>query len=155
MVEDFLSQKGVGFVKKDVSVDTSAAQELVSNTGQMGVPVTIVNGQTIVGFDKVKLEEALSKKQRPFFGASVADASKITAKQGSGIIIGAYVGRVKPSSPAQRAGLIAGDIITELNMQNIANATDFEKTVSKVSKGSRFSIVFLRRDKKISMDGTF
>jgi len=153
MVEDFLSQKGIGFTKKDVSLDPSVAQELVSNTGQMGVPVTLINGQTIVGFDKTKLEQAINQKQWPSFGASIADASKITARQGDSIVLGAYVGKVKPSLPAQRAGLVAGDIIIELNMKNIANAMDFENAVSKLNKGSRFSIVFLRGDTKLSSEG--
>jgi S1-C subfamily serine protease len=153
MVEDFLSQRGVGFTKRDVSIDPNAAQELISSTGQMGVPVTLINGQTIVGFDREKLEQALNQKQRPSFGASVADASKITAKQGTGIILGAYIGKIKPNSSARRIGLAPGDIITELNMQNIANATDFENAVSKLSKGSRLTIVFLRGDKKLSSEG--
>jgi len=155
MVEDFLSQKRVAFTKRDVSIDPSAAQELVSSTGQMGVPVTLINGQTIVGFDRVKLEQALNQKHRPSFGASVADASKITARQGTGLILGAYVGKTKPGSAAERSGLIPGDIITELNMQNVANSTDFEKAISKLSKGSRFSIVILRGDKKLSSEGIF
>jgi S1-C subfamily serine protease len=120
----------------------------------MGVPVTLINGRTIIGFDREKLEQALNQKQRPSFGASVADASKITAKRGTGIILGAYIGKVKPNSSAQLIGLTPGDIITELNMQNIANATDFENAVSKLSKGSRLTIVFLRGNKKLSSEGS-
>jgi glutaredoxin len=153
MVEDFLSQRRIGFTKRDISLDTSAAQELMNRTGQMSVPVTIINGETIVGFDREKLEQALNQNQRPSLGMSVADASKITAKQGTVLILGAYVGKVKPGSSAKRAGLIPGDIVTELNMQNIANATDFEKAISKLGKGSRFSIVFLRGNKKITSEG--
>jgi glutaredoxin len=52
MVKEFLSQRGIGFKEYDVSRDPSAAQELVRSTGQMGVPVTVINGQAIVGFDR-------------------------------------------------------------------------------------------------------
>jgi len=108
MVKEFLSQKGISFQERDVSINQSYAQELVKSTGQMGVPVTVINGQTVVGFDRGRLEQLLTKtqtSQRPPFGASIADASKITAKQGSGIILGAYIGSVRPGSVAERIGL--------------------------------------------------
>ena len=42
MVKEFLSRKGISFTEKDVSVDQSAARELVNRTKQMGVPVTFI-----------------------------------------------------------------------------------------------------------------
>ena len=158
MVKEFLSQRGVGFEEHDVSRDRAAAQELVSRTGQMGVPVTIIDGQTIVGFDRARLEQALSRRQqsqRPPFGAAIADASKITARQGLGMIFGAYIGKIKPGSVADRIGLVQGDIITELNMQPIANADALEDALSRLSKGSRISLVFLRDNKTLSTEETF
>src|SRR4030043_156840 len=94
MVKDFLSQRGISFEERDVSRNSSYAQDLVRSTGQMGVPVTIINGEVVVGFDRGRLEQVTTQTrtgQRPPFGASIADASRITAKQGSGIILGAYV----------------------------------------------------------------
>jgi len=58
MVKEFLSQRGVSFEERDVPQNPSYAQEL-SKTGQMGVPVTIINGQTVVGFDRSRLEQLL------------------------------------------------------------------------------------------------
>jgi glutaredoxin 3 len=153
MVKEFLSQRGIGFVERDVSRDRSAAQELVSSTGQMGVPVTVINGQTIIGFDQARLEQALSQRQRPTLGVSVADASRITARQGTGITLGAYVGKVRPGSSAARIGLAPGDIITELNMQNIANAQDFENAIARLNRGNRVSLVFLRGNQKLTGEG--
>ena len=108
MVKEFLSQRGIGFQERDVSRNPTYAQELVSNTGQMGVPVTIINQQAVIGFDRSKLEQLLTQTQvgqRPSFGASIADASKITAKQGTGLTLGAYIGRVRPGSVAERLRL--------------------------------------------------
>jgi serine protease Do len=93
--------------------------------------------------------------QRPSFGASIADASKITAKQGSGITLGAYVGRIKPGSVAERIGLAPGDIITELNMKRITNAGDLERALFNLNRGSRFSLVFLRGNKTMTAEGKF
>jgi S1-C subfamily serine protease len=154
MVKEFLSLRGIRFTERDVSRDRSIAQELINSTGQMGVPVTIIDGKTIVGFDREKFEEAINQGQRPSFGVSAADASKITARQGTGITLGAYVGRIRPGSPAEKAGLAPGDIITELNMQNIANVADFERAVARLSRGNRFSIVFLRANQTLTSEGT-
>jgi len=154
MVKEFLSQRGIGFEERDVSRDPLAAQELVRNTGQMGVPVTIIDGQMLVGFDRVRLEQILSQQQESSLGASVADASKITAQQGIGITLGAYVGKVRPGSLAERAGLSPGDIITEVNMQRIANADNLERAISKLSKNSRVSLVFIREKKEFTTEGT-
>jgi len=158
MVKEFLSQRGINFEERDVSRDPSYAQELVSSTGQMGVPVTIINGQIVVGFDRGRLEQLTSQTQagrRPRFGASIADASKITARQGLGITLGAYVGRVRPGSIAARIGLAPGDIITELNMKPIANAGDLEDALSTLDSGSRFSLIFLRGDNTMTTEGVF
>ncbi len=153
MVKEFLSQKGVSYRERDISLDSSAAQEVVEKTGQMGVPVTVIDTQVIVGFDRARLEQALGSQQKPSFGATIADASKITAKKGLGITLGAYVGKVRQSSVADRVGLAPGDIIKELNMQRIANANDLEAAISKLSRGSRFSIVFIRGNQEFSAQG--
>ena len=158
MVKEFLSQRGIGFEERDVSRNPSYGQELVRSTGQMGVPVTIINGQMVVGFDRGRLEQLLTQtqtRQRPSFGASIADASKITAKQGSGITLGAYVGKVTPGSVAERIGLVTGDIVTELNMKRIANAGDLEHAIASLNNGSRFSLVFLRGNKTMTTEGIF
>ncbi|MDD5289329.1 MAG: glutaredoxin domain-containing protein, partial [Dehalococcoidales bacterium] len=137
MLKEFLSQRGIAFEERDVSANPAAAQELMRSTGQMGVPVTIIDGQTVVGFDQPRLEYILSQRQegqRLSFGAMIADAGKITARQGSGITLGAYIGKVRLASPAERAGLLAGDIITEINMRRIANAEDLEHAISSLSR---------------------
>ncbi|MFC2067428.1 PDZ domain-containing protein [Chloroflexota bacterium] len=156
MVKEFLSQRRTGFEERDVSRDPSAAQELVKSTGQMGVPVTIIDGKTVVGFDQARLEQLLVQSQigqSPSFGASIADASKITARQGSGITLGAYIGKVRPGSVAQRIGLTPNDIITELNLQHIAKASDLERALANLNRGSHFSLVFLRGKNTMTAEG--
>ena len=158
MVKEFLSQRGIGFQERDVSRNPSYAQELVKSTGQMGVPVTIINKQTVIGFDRARLEQLLAQSQvgqRPTFGASIADASKVTAKQGSGITLGAYVGSVRPGSVSERIGLAPGDIITELNLHRIANADDLERALANLNRDSRFSLVFLRGNRTITAEGIY
>ena len=60
-LKDFLKEKGVEFEELDVSVDREAAQEMISKSGQMGVPQIEINGKIIVGFDQGAIEEELKK----------------------------------------------------------------------------------------------
>ena len=146
-MKEFLSQRGVKFTEHDVSLDRNAAAEMVQKTGQRGVPVITVNGQVVVGFDRARLEHLLANKgdgRRPSFGLQVADASKIAQKYGVVPVFGALVGAVKPGSAGARAGLMQGDIITEVNLHPVRNADDLEHALSGLSPGNRVMITFLR-----------
>ena len=59
-VKDFLKEKKIKFEDIDVGKDQKAANEMVEKSGQMGVPVTDVDGTIIVGFDKEAIEKALA-----------------------------------------------------------------------------------------------
>lgn len=58
-VKDYLKEKNVDFEDVNVGVDREAAMEMVSKSGQMGVPVLDINGTIIVGFDVEGINEAL------------------------------------------------------------------------------------------------
>jgi S1-C subfamily serine protease len=148
MVEEYLSQKGVDFEERDVSENQAYAEELVRTTGQMGVPVTLINGQTVIGFDRPRLEQALSQAQKASLGATVADAGKM-----GGAVRGAYIGNVKAGSAAVKMGLTAGDIIVEVNKQPINSAADLERALSRLSQGSRISLVFVRDNQRLGTEG--
>lgn len=57
--KDYLKQKNVAFQNIDVSTDKSGLDEMVKVSGQMGVPVIVVDQEVIVGFDRDRLEELL------------------------------------------------------------------------------------------------
>jgi glutaredoxin-like YruB-family protein len=48
--KQFFQAKGVSFTEKNVGVDRVAAQEMITKSGQMGVPVIDIDGEVIVGF---------------------------------------------------------------------------------------------------------
>ena len=85
--------------------------------------------------------------------ASIADASRITASLGPGTKFGAYIGKVRPGSACEKAGLEAHDIITEFNLHPIANANDLERQLARLHKGSHFSLVFLRGSNTVTAEG--
>lgn len=157
MVKQLLARRGVRFTEKDVSVDQQAGEEMYRLTGQMGVPVTVIDGKAIIGFDEPALEDALksapqTQEARPSFGARVGDASRVLQSRGQAPVLGAYVGNVQPETPAGRAGLQAGDIIIEFNGRPIGGADDLEKGLSDAAPRSRVSMVFLRGEQKLRAD---
>lgn len=58
MVKEFLSQKGVRFVERDVATDEEAMRDL-AKLGYMTTPVIVVDGEVVVGFDRKRLEQLL------------------------------------------------------------------------------------------------
>ncbi len=56
--KEFLSQKGIEFEERDVSKDEAALEEL-QKRGLMTTPVTLIDGDAVVGFDQAKLAKLL------------------------------------------------------------------------------------------------
>jgi len=56
--KNFLKEKSVEFEEKNVSSDMEARNELME-MGFMGVPIILVDGETVEGFNKGKLEKLL------------------------------------------------------------------------------------------------
>ena len=59
-VKSYLREKGFRFRDVDVSKDQKAAQDVVRKTGQMGVPVILINNRPIVGFNKTEIDRLLN-----------------------------------------------------------------------------------------------
>jgi glutaredoxin 3 len=142
-VKQFLTQRGVPFVEKDVSADQEAAMEMVRRTGQQGVPVIEIDGQFVVGFDQSRLEHLLKNMTGPTLGVSVANASRHAPKVGHG----AYIGKVRPGSPAQRAGLQKGDVITQVGSRSIPDAATLVDLSSRIAPGQDVRVRFVRGDR--------
>jgi S1-C subfamily serine protease len=118
------------------------------------VPVVTVDDQVVVGFDRPRLEMLLSHAgpKRPSLGISIADASRMAVKAGVLPVFGALVGKVAPSSSAERAGLKPGDIITEINLRPINKAADLEKVLESLATGARLAFVVTRGAQKLTLN---
>jgi serine protease Do len=57
---------------------------------------------------------------------------------------GAIFGRPRPGSPAARAGIEAGDVITAINGTPLARARDFAPIISKQAPGSAIYLTTFR-----------
>jgi S1-C subfamily serine protease len=134
---------GVAFKEYDVSVDRAAAQEMVNLTGQMGVPVIVVDGEAIVGFNRARLQELLASgtagpKPQVRLGLKIADAAK------SGLQPGALIGAVSPGLLGEKAGLKKGDIVTGIAGVRVQGAADVERVVAALKPGNIVAILFWR-----------
>jgi glutaredoxin len=58
-VKEFLSQNKIEFVDRNVAADEVALNEL-EKLGYMTTPVTVIDGQIVVGFDRGKLQKLLN-----------------------------------------------------------------------------------------------
>ncbi len=59
MTKEFFRSHNVAYGEKDVSIDEKARDEMVEKSGQLGVPVTDIDGQITIGFDEHRLFELL------------------------------------------------------------------------------------------------
>ncbi len=59
IAKQFLTENNIQFEDVDVSASQSAAQEMISKSSQMGVPVVDIDGQIVVGFDKARIKQLL------------------------------------------------------------------------------------------------
>ena len=59
--KEYFTEKGIAYTEHNVAADMEARKEMVEKSGQLGVPVIIIDGEVTVGFDKDKIEELLSK----------------------------------------------------------------------------------------------
>ena len=143
------------FTEHDVSRDRAAAEEMVAITGQMGVPVIVVDGEAIIGFNRSRLQQLLaagSNRQRPRLGLKVTDAGTISRKPGEPPVFGALVGSVAPSSSGYKAGIKTGDIITSINQKRINNVVELEQVLKSFTPCSRIPVTYYRGDKAIKSD---
>ncbi|XHN42610.1 Periplasmic pH-dependent serine endoprotease DegQ [Lonepinella sp. MS14434] len=73
--------------------------------------------------------------------ADLAKAFNIDAQQG------AFISEVLPNSAAAKAGLKAGDVITELNGQKIKSFTELRAKIATSGAGKKFELTYLRDGK--------
>lgn len=57
--KDFFTENNVAYVDHNVSDDLTARQEMITKSGQMGVPVIMIGDEIVVGFDEDALREKL------------------------------------------------------------------------------------------------
>ena len=59
MAKNFFDTNKVAYEALDVGHDKVAREEMVTKSGQMGVPVIDIDGEIIIGFDQPKIKKKL------------------------------------------------------------------------------------------------
>lgn len=127
--------------------------EMIRLSGQQGVPVTVSNGDVILGFDQqkfAKLAERFAGPKRPPLGLLAADAEEYLAKHPETAekvppgTKGVYVGKVRPKTVAARANLKAGDVITSFAGKRVRNMAALDQMVETLKPGDKATAKFLR-----------
>ena len=127
--------------------------EMIRVSGQQGVPVTVSNGDVILGFDQpkfAKLAEKFAGPKRPPLGILAADAEDYLAKHPETAekvpagTKGVYVGNVRPKTVAARHGLKPGDIITSFAGKRVRSMAALDQMVETLKAGDKSTAKFIR-----------
>jgi S1-C subfamily serine protease len=127
--------------------------EMIRLSGQQGVPVTVANGDVILGFDQqkfAKLAEKFAGPKRPPLGVLAADVEEYLTKHPEKAekvpegTKGVYVGKIRPQTVAARAGLEAGDIITSFAGKRVRNMANLDQMVETLKAGDKATVKYLR-----------
>ncbi len=136
--------------------DGVALQRLVTRTSVgASVPLKVMRDgrarEMTVKIGEQPNEEKIAKAERAdpeyaLSGLAVEELDQETAKElGLNLKRGVVVTRVEPDGGAEKAGLLPGDVIREVNRQPIKSVKDFEKASSDMKKGGTILILVNRR----------
>jgi serine protease Do len=100
----------------------------------VAVPVTL---EAMGSRDKSDKEVSEAGQDKPRWGVGLADMTPELREQlqAPGELHGAVIQQVQPGSPADNAGLQAGDVIIEVDRKPVQGAADAKKALGSVSKG--------------------
>ena len=130
----------VNAVGELVGINTSIISQTGAYAGySFAVPVNIVSkiAEDFIQFGSV---------QRVMLGVSITDmTSQLAAQAGSSEVDGVYVAEVSKGGVADRAGIVAGDVITEINLNKVHNSAGLQEQVSKLRPGESAVVTILRQ----------
>ncbi len=58
--KEYFKKNNISYTEYDVSSDPAKAKEMMDKTHQFGVPVIIIDGKVVIGFDKTKINHLLA-----------------------------------------------------------------------------------------------
>lgn len=124
------------------AVGSKAPVKVIRDGHEKDITVTIGEQPETAKVAKGDIGEA----DYAFAGVAVQDLDRETAKELGikGKAQGVVVTGVEPESGAEKAGLMAGDIIREINRQPVKSVKEFEKVSSAVKKGENVLILINR-----------
>ena len=159
-----LGRSGLGiegyenFIQTDASINPgNSGGPLVNLRGELvGINTAILapNGSNVgIGFAiPANMVRSIMRQiveyggiERGVFGVTVQDMNaELSQAMGVEGSRGAVIAAVQPGSAAERAGLLAGDVVTHINDQRVANAGDLRTQIGLMRVGERFALEIMR-----------
>jgi len=119
------------------------SQILSRSGGFMGISLSIPIDDAIKVADQLRTG---GKVVRGRIGVGIGHVTKDVAESiGLGKAVGALVQSVEPGTPAEKAGLEVGDIITKFGDQTIEKAQDLPRLVGATKPGTKTALQVFRR----------
>lgn len=109
----------------------------------MGYAIPISTAKPII--NKLIKNEATSESEQAYLGVSGQTIDSSMASQFD-MPSGVYVQQVIKSSPAQKAGISAGDVIVSFNGSNVSTMDGLKEKISNLKAGKKVKVVVKRQN---------
>ena len=131
----------------NVAIATASDSGSSGQSGSIGVGFSIpANNANRIAQEIIKT----GKASHAMLGAYVQDATG--GKNGAGFSVGAKIAKLMPGSPAVKAGLKAGDIVTAFDGKTVNSATDLTADVRLLAPGTKVTLTVLRGGQELKID---
>lgn len=111
--------------------------------GFMGISFAIPIDEAVRVSDQLRAHGRVSRGR---IGVQISEVSREVAEAiGLGKTQGALVSSVEPDSPAEKAGVEAGDIITKFDGKPVEKMSDLPRMVGNTKPGTRSNVTVFRR----------
>jgi serine protease Do len=120
-------------------------EAILSNAQNIGfaIPIKLLNDNLDELISKGRIAHATESK--PWLGIYMQDVNEdMTAYFNLPFKNGIYVGRIVKDSPAAKAGLQSGDIITQVNRKEIKSGEELALLIQKMNIGDKLSLLAWR-----------
>lgn len=160
----------VNFIQTDAAINPgNSGGPLLNQRGEViGINTAIIQGAQGLGFAiPINTAQRISdqliasgKVEHPFLGIQMATLTpevkqEINSNPNSGLSVsddqGVLVIRVVPDSPADRAGLRAGDVISQIDGQAVKDADALQQVVESSQVGTNLQLALKRNGQEMNL----